>query len=51
MIMAKRVKKALKAKTGIKGGRLATNHSGRSLKVKSKVKGGRLATNHSARLR
>lgn len=37
----------LKVKTGIKGGRLATNHSRAGLKVRSAVKGGRLASNHT----
>ena len=40
----------LKVKTGLKGGRLAANHS-RGLKVTTGLKGGRLAANHSRRLR
>ena len=44
-------KSALKAKSGVKGGRLAQNHSARSLKVKSRIQAGRLSSNHSARLR
>jgi hypothetical protein len=40
----------LKVKTGVKGGRLASNHNGR-LKVASGLKGGRLAVNHSRGLR
>jgi hypothetical protein len=41
----------LKVKSGLKGGRLAANHTGPGLKVKSGLKGGRLAANHNARLR
>lgn len=37
----------LKVKTGIKGGRIATNHTRSGLKVRSGIKGGRLATNHA----
>jgi hypothetical protein len=41
--------KSLKVKTGVKGGKLAANHS-RSFKVKTGLKGGRLAGNHSRTL-
>jgi hypothetical protein len=40
----------LAVKTGIKGGRLAANHS-RALQVRSGLKGGRIATNHNRALR
>jgi hypothetical protein len=39
--------KVLKVKSGVKGGKLSTNHN-KTLKVKSGVKGGKLATNHNA---
>ena len=39
----------VKVKTGIKGGRLASNHNGPGLRVKSGLKGGRIAMNHNAR--
>jgi hypothetical protein len=43
-------RKAVKVRTGLKGGRLASNHV-RSVKVKTGLKGGRLAGNHSRSLR
>jgi hypothetical protein len=42
---------SLKVKTGLKGGRLASNHNATALKVKTGLKGGRLAVNHSRALR
>jgi hypothetical protein len=39
----------VKVKTGVKGGKLATNHNGAGLKVKTGLKAGRIAMNHSAR--
>ena len=38
---------ALRVRTGIKGGKLAANHSRSGLKVRTAVKGGRLSGNHS----
>lgn len=44
-------KTTLKVTTGLKGGRLAGNHSIRALKVKTGLKSGRLSSNHSRALR
>ena len=38
---------ALAVKSGLKGGKLATNHSRSALRVRTGLKGGKLATNHS----
>jgi hypothetical protein len=43
------MKKLLKVTTGLKAGRLASNHS-RLLKVTTGLKAGRLASNHSRAL-
>jgi hypothetical protein len=40
----------VKVKTGLKGGRLSSNHNTPGLRVKSGLKAGRIAMNHSARL-
>jgi len=40
------MKRTLKVRSGLKGGRLASNHN---LKVRSGLKGGRLAQNHNRR--
>lgn len=42
------MKGTLKVRSGLKGGKLATNHT-RTLKVRSGLKGGRLAQNHNRR--
>jgi hypothetical protein len=48
--LATRKEVAMKVRSGVKGGRLATNHTRRALKVRSGLKGGRLSGNHSRRL-
>ena len=44
------MKRSIKVKTGLKGGKLAANHS-RPIKVKTGLKGGKLSANHSRSLR
>jgi len=38
---------ALAVKSGLKGGKIATNHNRGALRVRTGLKGGKLATNHS----
>lgn len=37
----------LAVKSGLKAGKIATNHSRATLRVRTGLKGGKLATNHS----
>lgn len=41
----------VKVKTGLKGGRLSSNHNGPGLRVKTGLKAGKISANHNARLR
>jgi len=38
---------ALSVKSGLKAGKIATNHSRTAIRVRTGLKGGKLATNHS----
>src|SRR3569833_2167574 len=41
----------VKVKTGVKGGRLSSNHNGPGLRVKSGLKAGKISANHNGALR
>jgi hypothetical protein len=38
---------SLKVKTGLKAGKISTNHARAGLKVRTAIKGGRIAMNHA----
>ena len=48
---AKKPVAGVKVKTGVKGGRLSSNHNGPGLRVKSGLKAGKISANHNGALR